>query len=128
MTPQSFLAYLGVAGTCLLLNNVVLILADAAGCMLLLSVLLSYCVVVVIGYLLHSCVTFRQPFGIVPFARYAAVMAANIPLMFAMTWLWRDLIGLPMRESAPLATACLVIINFALGRWAISGTGKPVGP
>ena len=127
MTPQAIVTYLGVSGICLLLNNAVLILADAAGFMLLVSVVLSYSVVVVTGYLLHSRVTFRQPLGTMAFTRYSLAMAANIPLLFTATWLWRNFVGLPMSEAAPLATGCMVIVNFALGRWAISGS-KPLAP
>lgn len=127
MNAQSFFGYLLVSGVCLLLNNAVLIIADFSGCTLLVSVLLSYAIVVVAGYLLHSVISFRRPFGHAAFGRYALAMATNVPLLFAITWLWRDVAGLPMRSAAPLATTCMVLINFVLGRWAILGSGKAAG-
>lgn len=117
---RSFGGYIFVSGVCLLLNNVILIFADAIGCALLVSVLLSYCVVVVTGYLLHSFISFRQPLSIRAFGRYAFAMAINIPLLFGIVWVWRNAVGLPMSLSAPAATACMFFINFLLCRWAVS--------
>ena len=116
MTAQSLPGYLLVSGVCLLLSNVVLIVADRSGCSLLVSFLLAYSIVVVTGYLLHSLISFRRPFGVAAFGRYAFAMAANIPLMFAALWIWRHLVALPMSSSAPIATGCMVLVNFMLCR------------
>jgi putative flippase GtrA len=127
MTLQSLAAYCVVSGICLLLNNAILIAADLTGCTLFMSVLLSYAVVVVTGYLLHSLISFRQPFGVAAFGRYAFAMAANLPMMFVIIWVGRNLLGLPMSMAAPLATGCMVLTNYLLSHWAVSGHRERAG-
>jgi len=121
MKAAAFLCYAAVSGTCLLLHNACMILADRYGCTLTLAIGISYTIVVVAGYLLHSVVTFRRPIGWTEFGRYALAMATNVPFAWAATWFWRDPIGLPMLYAAPLASASMVAINFLLSQWAIAG-------
>ena len=59
------IVYGGVAGLCLLLHNVTMIAADRAGAPLIAAVLLSFVLVALTGYALHSRLTFRQPMGVV---------------------------------------------------------------
>ncbi len=112
--------YVAVAGFCILLHNAVMILAESAGFPLWAGVLLSFAIVAAAGYVLHARLTFRQPVALLGFARYAVAMSANIPLAFVTTWLFLDQIGLPMPIAAPLASLCMLAVNFVLGRWAIT--------
>jgi putative flippase GtrA len=109
-----------VSATCLLVHNLVMIVADAAGSPLWGAVLASYGIVVLIGYAGHSFLTFAQPVSIGRFARYAFAMAANIPSAFIFVWLAKNLGGLPMVFAAPLATVCSLALNYLLARWAIN--------
>lgn len=114
------LAYLGVAAACILLHNVVIITADRGGSPLWLSILLSFGFVASAGYVLHSLFTFRRPLAVAGFVRYAFAMSANIPLAFITTWLWHEQVSLPMPLAAPIASLCMLAVNFTLGSWAIS--------
>ena len=112
-------AYAAIAGCCFALHNAVIILADRAGMPLWLAVLLSFVIVGGTGYLLHSVFTFRRPLAPITFVRYVIAMVANIPLAFVIIWFWHQHIGLPMVLASPLASVCMLALNFLLGRWAI---------
>jgi putative flippase GtrA len=113
-------AYIGVAGFCLVLHNVIMITAHKAGVPLGLSVLLSFIAVAIAGYVLHAIFTFRQPLSVVRLFRYAIAMSANIPLAYVTTWFWYAFIDLPMSVASPIASCCMLALNFVLGRWAIA--------
>ena len=119
MSVRTPFAYLAIAGICIVLHNAVIILADAAGIALWLAVLLSFCVVAGTGYVLHSVFTFRRPLAAAAFVRYVIAMIANIPLAFFTIWFWHQQVGLPMVFASPLASVCMLGLNFLLGRWAI---------
>jgi putative flippase GtrA len=121
MNSRSLIGYATVSGTCWLTSNAILIAGDWAKFPLSLSIGLSYLLVVVMGYLLHSLFSFRQPLSLAALGRYALAMSLNIPLAFAAIWLWRDAVGLPMLWAAPLATGFTTAMNFVLSRWAVSG-------
>ena len=120
MSARTSVAYLAVSGFCILLHNAVMIISDGAGTPLWLAVLLSFVAVASVGYVLHGRFTFRQPLALSAFGRYAFAMSANIPLAFITTWFWLDVAGLPMAVAAPIASACMLALNFVLGRWAIA--------
>ena len=83
------------------------------------SILVSFSVSAVTGYILHSLATFNEPISMRRFMRYATAMTANIPLAFVAIWIWHDLAGLAMLWASPIATVCMVAVNFLLSRWAI---------
>jgi len=129
MIGRSTLMYGAVSGSCLLLHNAVMILADRAGAPLIASVVLSFLLVALLGYVLHSLLTFREALGreklgLMRFGRYALAMSTNIPLAFATTWVWHGPVGLPMHWAAPIASGCMLAVNFVLSRWAIVMPGK----
>ena len=120
MSVRTPAAYVAVAGLCIVVHNLVLIAGDSLGLALWQSVLLSFVLVATLGYMLHGLFTFRQPLAMRRFVRYAAAMSANIPLAFVTTWFWHDAAGLAMTRAAPIASACMLALNFVLGRWAIA--------
>lgn len=124
MSARTPVAYLAVAGLCILLHNVVLIGGDLLGLPLWTGVLISFMLVASVGYVLHGLLTFRQPLALGRFGKYVLAMSANIPLAFVTTWFWKDVAGLPMTIAAPIASACMLAFNFVLGRWAILAPGK----
>ena len=119
--PRTTLVYGAVAGVCLLLHNAIMIIADHAGMRSLAAVLLSFSLVSVTGYALHSRLTFRRPLRLSSLLRYSLAMSANVPMAFVITWLWHVLMGLRMVWAAPVASACMVVLNFLLSRWALIG-------
>lgn len=125
MNARAPVAYVAVAGVCILLHNAVLIVGDYSGLPLSVSVLISFVVVASVGYVLHGLFTFRQPLALSRFAKYVVAMSANIPLAFITTWFWHDVVALPMTFAAPIASACMIALNFVLGRWAIAAPNEP---
>jgi putative flippase GtrA len=115
-----FIRYGSVSGLSLLTHNAVMIGADAVGAHLIIAVIASYCVVVVLGYILHCRITFVSTITWSGFGRYAAAMLMNIPLAFVTTGFWQHWIGLPMMLAAPLSTAMMVVFNYFASRWATS--------
>ncbi|TPJ28680.1 GtrA family protein [Mesorhizobium sp. B2-8-3] len=124
MSVRTPLAYVLIAGICIALHNAVIILADRAGIPLWLAVLLSFCVVAGTGYVLHSVFTFRRPLASTALVRYVVAMLANIPLAFVTIWFWHQQVGLPMVFASPLASVCMLALNFLLGRWAIASPNR----
>ena len=120
MRVQTPFVYVAVAAICILLHNAVLIVGDFLGLPLWAGILTSFTLVASVGYVLHGLFTFRQPLAFSRFAKYVIAMSANVPVAFVTTWFWKDLVGLPMVLAAPLASACMLVLNFLLGRWAIT--------
>jgi putative flippase GtrA len=128
---RTTLAYGAVAATCLGLHNAVLIGVDRALhgrvpglAVLVTGFVLSFLVVSVAGYLLHSRFTFRERVSWHRYGRYALAMSTNTPLAFAATWVLNMPLGLPMAWAAPLASVGMVGVNFLLSRWAIRHPGR----
>jgi putative flippase GtrA len=119
---RSWVAYIGVSGLCFVLSNAVLISGDWINCPLVISVTFSYLLTVIVGYVLHSLISFRRPLTTIAFGRYAIGMSFNIPLSYVIVWFWHDFLGLQMLWAAPLATGCATVINFVIVRWAVSGS------
>ncbi|HWV61377.1 MAG TPA: GtrA family protein [Sphingopyxis sp.] len=119
MIARPALAYGAVSATCLVLHNAVMIGGDWLGWPYFGSILVSFSLSAVTGYVLHSLVTFGKPISMRHFARYAIAMAANIPLAFVAIWIWHDIAGLAMLWASPIATICMIAVNFLLSRWAI---------
>jgi putative flippase GtrA len=105
---------------CALLHNAIMIAGDWAGLHYVASSLVSFAIVVAVGYWLHSSWTFPGAArGRTPFARYALTMAANLPLSIAGMFVLVDLAGLPVSLAAPAVTVLLAAFNFLGGRWAL---------
>lgn len=127
MSLRTGLAYGFVAATCLGLHNGVMIATDWAmkshgqGPLAISGVgfALSFALVSLVGYALHSHLTFREPMSWQRYGRYALAMSTNTPLAFGVTWLLRGPLGLAMVYAAPLASCLMIGMNFLLSRWAI---------
>jgi putative flippase GtrA len=125
MSLRTGLAYGFVAATCLGLHNGVMIATDRAmrgqGPLAISSVgfAVSFVLVSLVGYALHSRLTFRAPMSLGRYGRYALAMSTNTPLALGVTWALRGPVGLAMVYAAPLASCLMVGANFLLSRWAI---------
>lgn len=120
------LRYLSVGATCAIVHNAVMIGGDLIGWHYVLSATVSYVIVVMLGYVLHTRFTFRARGSAAGFVKYAIPMAGNFPASIALMFVLCDLIGLAVPIAAPVATVLLFVANFAAARWAILG-GK-AGP
>lgn len=111
--------YLAVGATCALLNTLILIALDRFGVHYAVSSLISFVVVVAVGYSLHSWFTFRVRQGLSTFLLYALALAANYPLQVVLLYLMVDLAWLPIVIASPAATLILAGWNFFATRWAL---------
>lgn len=110
---------------CAALHNAIMIGGDWAGLHYVVSSFISFGVVVLFGYWLHSGWTFPgAERGGMSFARYAFTMALNLPLSLAGMFVFVDLAGLGVPLAAPLVTVLLAAFNFAGGRWALRAQSR----
>jgi putative flippase GtrA len=112
--------FLSVGLACALLHNAIMLGGHWLGLHYVVSTFISFAVVVSFGYWLHSAWSFPDAErGRMPFARYALVASANLPLSLAGMFAFVDLGGLSVPLAAPLVTLLLVLFNFLGGRWAL---------
>ena len=126
MISRSAITYGFVSVVCLALHNLVLIVGDRIGWELPQSILVSFCLSAITGYVLHSLLTFREPMHIASFGRYLVAVSGNIPLGYVAIWFWHVAIGMDMMWASPISTLCMVGVNFLLSRWAILSKRKQV--
>jgi putative flippase GtrA len=112
--------YLVVAAICMITHNLIVIGGDAAGLYMPVAVCISFCVVVLLGFVLHSRYTFAVKGDGRSLLRYTAAMALNLPLNILLLWLLFDLMRWPMIIASPVATLVLLAVNFFASRWAIT--------
>lgn len=114
------LRFYSVGLACALLHNLIIIAGDLLGLHYVTSSLVSFVIVVSIGYALHSAWTFpRAERGRTSFARYAVSMSVNTPLFIAGMFVFVDLAGLPVALASALVTVLLMAFNFIATRWAL---------
>lgn len=105
---------------CAIVHNAIMIALDQVGLHYALSLVVSFVIVVVLGYRLHSGWTFagaaRTPTS---FGRYALVASANYPASLAGMFLFVDLAGLSVPIASPIVTVLLFAMNFLGNRWAL---------
>ena len=112
--------YLLVAATCMIAHNLIVIGADSIGIAMPIAVFISFCVVVLLGFALHSRYTFAVKGDGRSLIRYAAAMALNVPLNILLLWLMLELMRWPMTIASPAATIVMLAVNFFASRWAIA--------
>ncbi|HYD12651.1 MAG TPA: GtrA family protein [Allosphingosinicella sp.] len=120
--------YALTAAACMVTHNLVMIAGDAAGIVMPVAVLLSFCLCVLLGFFLHSRYTFAVAGDARSLLRYTVAMAANVPLTIVLLWLFLVSLHLPMAAASPAATLVLLVVNFFASRWAILGgrrQGRP---
>ena len=111
--------YLLVAITCAVLYNVIMIVGDFVGMHYVASTLVSFVVVVFVGYGLHATFTFGREFSVSALWRYALGMAVNLPGSLILMFVFSGLAGIPVAVAAPATTIILFLWNFAVSHWAI---------
>src|SRR4030095_12357653 len=105
---------------CALLHNAIVIAGDFAGLHYALSLTISFAIVVVVGYWLHSGWTFKgAKRGGSSFARYVLVASANYPASLAGMFVLVVVVALSPPLATPLLTVLLFAVNFLGNRWAL---------
>ena len=108
-----------VGGFCALTHNAIMIGGSALGLHYVATSAVSYAIVVVLGFGLHTRFTFSVRPEFPAFLKYAAGMALNYPIWIALMFLLYGVARLPMVAASPLGTVLLLAWNFAMSRWAI---------
>jgi putative flippase GtrA len=107
---------------CALAHNAIMIAGDWMGLHYALSLVVSFLIVVVLGYRLHSGWTFREAARTrASFGRYALVASGNFPASLAGMFVFVDLLNLSVPVASPVVTVLLFALNFAGNRWALRG-------
>jgi len=117
--------YVGVAGGCALLHNVIVIGATSVGSGVLAASALSFGVMIVVGYLSVCAIAFRLAPTLPGFARYTMAMATNFPLTTGLLWLFAGPFDLPVAIAAPPVTVLMFGINYLGARWAVGRRFAP---
>lgn len=109
-----------VGGVCALVHNAIMIAGDRAGLHYAVSLVISFAVVVVIGYSLHSRWTYKLAVrGAASFWRYVVVASANFPASLAGMFVFVDLVGLSVPIASPIVTVLLFVMNYLGNKWAL---------
>ena len=105
---------------CALLHNAIMIAGDFAGLHYAVSLVISFVVLVVLGYLLHSTWTYKgAERSRTSFGRYVLVALGNYPLSLAGMFVFVDLVGLSVPLASPIVTVLMFLANLAGNRWAL---------
>lgn len=113
------LRYALVGAVCAVAHNLIVIGLDLWRVHYAAASVISYIVVVLLGFALHTRFTFAVTPGLRSFARYAVAMAANYPLTIGLLFVMVDVAHAPVSVAAPVATVVLVGWNYIASRWAI---------
>jgi putative flippase GtrA len=111
--------YLAVGVACALLYNAIVIAGDRIGLHYAWSLLISFAIVVVLGYRLHTGWTFPGAAREASFVRYTFMASFNYPLMVAGLFVFVDLLSVPVPVAMPIVTVLLAAVNFFGSRWAL---------
>jgi putative flippase GtrA len=116
-----------VSGICALLHNGIMIGLDRAGVHYVLCQTVSAAVLLPVGYLLQSRLTFDAKRSWRDFARYSGALFTNFPVAIALLWLLCDVLKLDMVWAAPLSMILLFLWNYATSSWAFSRNANRAG-
>jgi putative flippase GtrA len=109
---------------CALLHNVIMIAGDLVGLHYAASMLVSFVIVVVVGYRLHSGWTFATVRSRASFGRYVLIALGNYPISLAGMFVFVDVLEFSVPVASPLVTVLLFVVNFAGNRWALGSLRK----
>lgn len=112
--------FLSVGLACAALHNAIMIAGAWLGLHYVVSSLVSFAIVVLFGYWLHTAWTWpNAPRDRVSLGRYTLTMSANLPLFIAGMFVFVDLAGIGVPIAAPAVTVLLFAFNFVGSRWAL---------
>ena len=111
---------------CAVTHNLIVIGGHDFGIHYVVSTLMSYVVVVLLGYFLHTFFTFSQPLSLVAFGRYSGAMVMNYPLSVMTMFLLVDIAKLGYPLASPISTVMLMGWNYFASRWAIAAKVRSI--
>ncbi|MGI8569101.1 MAG: GtrA family protein [Methylocella sp.] len=115
-----FVRYAGVGAICAVLNNIFLIAIVAAGFGYLPGLMIVCLPMLVIGFALHTTLTFEVKPTAGAFLRYSLAMLANYPMWIAGLFILCDVMKLPIFIASPAGTLFLFFWNYVSAHWAIA--------
>ena len=104
---------------CAIVNNVLLIVGDAAELPQLVSVLLAWLAGGTLGYLWHQRLTYRASPSWRSYLQLLAGSMIAIPLAWGVIAILQGWLGLTMWLAAPIATVAMFAYNYLNARLAI---------
>jgi putative flippase GtrA len=117
--PGTLFRFAIVGLICAVAHNAILIGLDRWHVHYAVSCVVSFGVVVLLGYSLHLRFTFSEVWSAGSIGRYALSMAANYPIALALLFVMCDLAGWPVTVAAPASTGLMFMWNYTASRWAI---------
>jgi putative flippase GtrA len=115
-----FVRYVGVGAICAVLNNIFLIAIVGTGFGYLPGLMIICLPMLVIGFALHTILTFEVKPTASAFLRYSLAMLANYPMWIAGLFMLCDVMKLPIFIASPVGTLFLFFWNYVSTHWAIA--------
>lgn len=116
MKKREFICYLCIGGSCAASQNAVIIVLCWMGHPYLAANLFSALIIVPVGYILQSTLTFRVIPNLFNFLRFAIGVAIGLVLSSMLLWITHGLCALPIEIASPAVTALMTIYGFLLSR------------
>jgi putative flippase GtrA len=114
-----FSRFASVGALCALLSNILVIALGHYGCGYVAASLLAFGPVLLVGYVLHTTLTFKTRASYHSFFKYALAMALNFPLWIAGLFVFCDILKVPVAIAAPTTTGFIFLFNYLSARWAL---------
>jgi putative flippase GtrA len=121
-----FSRFASVGALCALLSNILVIAFAHYGFGYLVASLLAFGPVLLVGYALHTTITFKTTSSYLSFFKYTVAMAVNVPLWIGALWIFCDLFNSPVAIAAPTTTALIFLWNYLSAKWALVAAAEPV--
>ena len=118
---KTLTSFTAVSALCAFTYNVFMIAADAVGVSYRISLLIAFCINLVLGFILLRRFTFQRDANGRSFLAYAMGVTLNIPILMAFFWITIDQAHLPMWAAAPSSTVFMLGWNFIIARLTIGG-------
>lgn len=115
-----FFRYARVGAICAVLNNIFLIAIVGTGFGYLPGLMIVGLPMLVIGFALHTILTFEVKLTATAFLRYSLAMLANYPMWIASLFILCDVMKLPIFIASPAGTLFVFFWNYVSTHWAIA--------
>ena len=114
-----FSRFVMVSGLCALLSNILVIALGHYGCGYVTASLLAFGPVLLVGYVLHTTLTFEIRASYSSFFKYALAMALNFPLWIVGLFVFCDILKVAVAIAAPATTVLVFLFNYLSVRRAL---------
>jgi putative flippase GtrA len=111
--------YTLIGAFCALANYLIMLANDALGGYYLLGTIIAFVIVTPIGYVLHSLITFAEPFRLSAFLRFTAGVASTYPIVAILMIILCSGLKLSVAVAWPIVTVLTFAWNFAAAHWSI---------